>query len=360
MKSYQWIFLVFSIVFLTGCNQTVTSHEDEDYYGRVIEIEETVERVICIGPNALRLYSYIGPVEKVVGIEQFEIDRMGYDRPYSMLYQAHEDLKIIGLGGPQGALDYEAIIAAKPDVIFISNHFDLSSIDDLQRRTKTPVVTLTMDTADGNVFNEDLYASFKLIGTVIDEQTRALEVIEYFKRVEQDIKKRVETMSDEIDVYLGSLSRGGAQGIFSTTGTYDGFDRLKLKNTAALNGIKGHAFIDAETLISFEPKAIVLDVMGIQPTLDYIATRPEYFQYIKAFNEGLVFVQMPYNFYATNLEIALVNHYYIGKSLYPEAFSDVCIKTTMNETSTFLLGFELYDALKRVHPMGYEPLKIND
>jgi len=44
---------------------------------------------------------------------------------------------------------------------------------------------------------------------------------------------------------------------------------------------------------------------------------------LKAFKEGRVYGTLPYNYYRTNIAVALADTYYIGKILYPDKFKDV-------------------------------------
>jgi iron complex transport system substrate-binding protein len=50
---------------------------------------------------------------------------------------------------------------------------------------------------------------------------------------------------------------------------------------------------------------------------------------------------MAYNAYYTNYEIALINTWFIAKTVYPEAFADVDMTEKTNEVTKAFLGQEL-------------------
>ena len=65
------------------------------------------------------------------------------------------------------------------------------------------------------------------------------------------------------------------------------------------------------------------------------------FDDIKAWQNGEVYLEMAYNAYYTNLEIALINTWYMAKVVYPELFSDIDITAKTNEVTKAFLGKEL-------------------
>ena len=56
----------------------------------------------------------------------------------------------------------------------------------------------------------------------------------------------------------------------------------------------------------------------------------------RAFETGEVYLQMAYNAYYTNLELALANTYFGAKAIYPEAFADIDMKAKTNEKMGFV------------------------
>ena len=69
------------------------------------------------------------------------------------------------------------------------------------------------------------------------------------------------------------------------------------------------------------------------------------FDSCKAWQEGEVYLQMAYNAYYTNYEIALINTWYIAKTVYPELFADVDMTAKTNEITEMFLGTELAEEI---------------
>jgi len=64
--------------------------------------------------------------------------------------------------------------------------------------------------------------------------------------------------------------------------------------------------------------------------------------HLNAFKEGRVYGILPYNYYHTNVAVALADAYYIGKILYPERFSDVNPSEKADEIFRVFVGKALY------------------
>ena len=69
------------------------------------------------------------------------------------------------------------------------------------------------------------------------------------------------------------------------------------------------------------------------------------FDSCKAWNNGEVYLEMAYNAYYTNYEIALINTWFLAKTVYPELFKDVDIKAKTDEVTKVFLGKELSDEI---------------
>nr|MCR5154615.1 hypothetical protein [Lachnospiraceae bacterium] len=69
------------------------------------------------------------------------------------------------------------------------------------------------------------------------------------------------------------------------------------------------------------------------------------FDSVKAWKKGEVYLEMAYNAYYTNYEIALANAWYIAKVVYQDAFKDVDITAKTNEITKAFLGKELAEEI---------------
>ena len=138
--------LIISILFV-GCTQTEKKVEEKitvtDMLGRNVEVPKDVNRIVCIGPGALRLIVYLDATDKVVGVEDAEKKWSLYGRPYRIAHPELADLPTIGQGGPNPVPHPEEIIKVNPDVIF-ATYVDAQQADNLQQKTGVPVIVLSL------------------------------------------------------------------------------------------------------------------------------------------------------------------------------------------------------------------------
>ncbi len=333
-----------TLLLLTSCMVATQTGEKTrvilDIHGREVAVPEKIDRVACIGSGALRLYSYIGDLDLLCGVESCEYDYLVSVRPYQMANaETFKHLPSIGAGGPSGSPNAEALIAARPDVIFSLYTTDDSAMNDLQEKTGIPVIIL--DYGDTEAFNETLLSSIRLMGQVLGREERANAVADYLQSLEDDLQNRTAAIpeEDKPSVYLGCQSNYGTHGIGSTSANYSLFNAVSAVNVMDKAGYKGYVrSLDYETLLTLNPDIIILDAGGLANLKEEYASQRDVFDSLSAFSTDQVYLMLPYNAYFTNLEIAYANAYYIGKVLYPGEFADIAPEAKFDEITSFLLG----------------------
>ena len=125
--------LLMPVLLLSGCGGTAGTKEAgtvptvakvqkqkiTDLVGREVELAVPVQKVVAIGPGALRLVTYAEGASMVVGIEEIE-KKPSPGRSYMLAYPDLKKLPSIGQGGPDTAPNEESLVGVKPDVIFVS------------------------------------------------------------------------------------------------------------------------------------------------------------------------------------------------------------------------------------------------
>lgn len=336
--------------------ETVSDFEVTDLLGRTVTIPGDATKFACIGPGALRLYCYVADPNALVGVEGSEVQWGAAGRPYTMSLGDISGMTIIGPGGPGNAPDAELLFTAAPDVIFSMYNSEASVLDELQDKTGIPVVALSY--GEYEVFDQCIYDSMTLIGKVTGHEERAAEVIKFMQDVQIDLNNRTKDIENKPLVYFGCQSNQGSHGIESTVGNYVLFEVLNIRNASAEAGIPKYAMIDKEQILEMNPDAIVIDAGGYEILKDDYAANPDFYNALPAVKNGKVYMQMPYNWYYTNLEIAIADAYYIGSVIYPEAFSDVVIEEKFDEISNFMLGIDAYDSIANSYYGGYQTVKL--
>lgn len=328
-----------------------------DALDREISFTSRPQRVVAIGPGALRLYLYVAEVDKLVGVENMERQEKE-GRPYHLAYPELRELTVIGPGGPRNAPDPEKLLEVEPDVIFSMYTGEAESVEKLQEKTGIPVVALSYGKKE--VFDPELYKSLELIGEVMGTQ-RGKEVVAMMEAWKEDLDKRTKDIpqEDRPRVYMGGMGTRGAHGIESTTGDFSLFNAIHSRNVVDEVGIHQYVSLDKEKILELDPEIIFIDGGGYALVKEDYDKDPTFYQGLKAFKEGKVYLHMPYNFYYTNIGVAIADSYFFGKTMYPQAFEDVEIKEKFDEIMKGLLGKPLYDEVSEVYYGGYQKIDLN-
>lgn len=322
-----------------------------DMLGRQVELTSPVERVVAIGPGALRLYCYVNGSEKIVGIEQMELDHP-IGRPYIFAFPELTELPIIGPGGPNNPPDAEALLNVLPDVIFTMYITDPAAVDELQNRIGIPVISLSYGQVAA--FDPAVYDSMRIIGKVTDSEEAAEEKIAYMEGWREDLNERTADIpdSEKPTVYVGGLGARGTHGIESTQKDYSLFNAVNALNVVdELESEEDDSFlatsimVDKEMLIEWDPDIIFLDLAGFAMVQEDYQSNPDFYNALSAVQNNAVYSQLPFNYYYTNLDTAIANAYYIGIVVYPDRFADIEPGIIADEIYESLLGVPLYDRM---------------
>lgn len=332
------------------CSVCGASEVFVDMASRRVEISSRPERIICIGPGALRLIVYLSAQDVVVGVEEME-KRSPRGRPYWMAHPELADLPTIGPGGPQSINtkpDLEAILKVKPDVIFVT-YMEGKLADEVQRLLGIPVIVLSYGAFA--TFEEEVFRSIELAGKILGREDRARKILDYVATLRRDLGERTTSALQKKDlcVYVGGIGHRGSHGIESTELNYIPFIWTGLRNCAEKirPRLGTHLFVDKEALLSMNPDVIFLDGGGLTLVLDDFRKHREFYESLKAYKNRKIYTLFPFNFYATNVETALIDAYAVGKILFPERFADVDLKKKADEIYIFFVGTPLYDQMAK-------------
>lgn len=323
-----------------------SSHQLEvtDVLGRQVTLPHPAKRVVAIGPGALRMYVYAANLDHVVGVEQVETADIS-NKPYMLANPDLASLPIIGQGGPNNAPDPEKILTVLPDVIFSTYATDVSSADQLQSQTGIPVVVVSYGGFGvTSIFGELIQDSLMIIGQVMGDTSRAEKAISFIQQAQDDLKNRTQNIAEDEKptVYIGALGAQGTHGIESTQGQYALLDSINAKNIVDETGRSGALMIDKEKLLEWDPDYIFIDLGGYATVLEDYAKNPTFYEALSAVQDGRVYSQLPYNYYSTNIDTAIADAYFLGKIIYPDAFSDIDPAQKADEIYLALLNQALY------------------
>ncbi len=313
-------------------------------------------RVLCLGAGALRLYSYVGDVSLLCGVEAIDNTTAenrpvmfdGVSRPYQMAFaDTFNTLPICGIGGPNDQKpNYDKILDCNPDII-ITQYSDKDVVNKMQSTLNIPVVAVAISDAD--VFGQKFQESLLLLGKIFNKSERATELNTFVDSQLSLIETKVNSIdvASQKKVYICGLGNWGTTNELMTAQNYGLFNVAKINNVVTgltKDGIQG---IEAEKFMDLAPNmdAIILDaaaVKNIKGKAENIAR----LQATKAWQDGEVYLEMAYNAYYTNIEIALINTWFAAKSVYLDLFTDIDIEAKTTEITTAFLGKDLNAAIK--------------
>jgi iron complex transport system substrate-binding protein len=324
----------------TGENGEATTRTITDMVGRKVEIPAKVESIVPLA-NAPRMITYLGLADKVVGLGGMSADNI---TPITAYAYANKDLwanlPLVGTDSA-GATDYypEEIIRVNPDVILCSYAPDLA--DEIQAKTGIPVVSVAM----GTLFGEDYEEALRILADVCGVPERAEEVIAFIDNCLQDLHARTADLPDgDKPSALGSAAT--FKGTHGIEGVYTNYEIFKILNandvTKGSTALESGVVVDKEQIIGWNPEYIFFDFTGLSLVKEDLKKNPGFYAQLSAFESGKLYQYPNSTSYYSNVEIPIVNAYYVGSILFPEQFEDLVFEEKANEIFKFFLGMENY------------------
>lgn len=310
-----------------------------DVTGRKVEIPEKVTSVVPLA-NALRMMCYGDALDLAAGVERGETEQ-NIVKAYNWVnFETLKNLPVVGEGGSGGYTPYEEeIVKLNPDVILCG--YSKKDAQSLQEKTHIPVVAIY----GGTLFGEDYDESLKIIGEVCGKEKRCEEVIDFIHGIKEDLNSRTADIVAEEKplVYTGAVSYKGGHGIEGTYTKSPPFMELHVKDIfgdteTASQGV----VIEKEKILTKDPDIIFLDPNNLNLVKEDYSKNPDFYHSLKAVNQDKLYTMLGYNYYYTNVEIALADCYYAASIIYPEEFSDIDPVEKANEIFGFLLGSDTY------------------
>ena len=370
MKKNRTISLLLALIMLAALcigGQTSAFAAEEAAEGEEITITDMIgrevtvtpgsyQRVACIGAGALRMYSYIGDVGLLCGVE--DIDNTSLEerpkmfdsvaRSYMLAYgEDFRELPSCGVGGPQAqTAEAEKILACDPDIV-ISEYEDVEKEDALQEQLGVPVITLKA--GPGGVFDENFYDTMKMLGVIFRNEEKADALVDYIKAERAEIEKRTADIPEEEKpaVYICGLGNWGTTNHLMTAQNYIAFTVANVKNVVTDLEAPGIQPIEEEKFVALgeDMDIMIIDSAAVKNIKPLYAENPTMFDTCKAWQDGEAYLEMAYNAYYTNYETALANTWFIAKTVYPELFEDIDMTEKTDEITQAFFGTDLAEQI---------------
>jgi len=351
--------LLLAMLFLTACDTSQqplpppVSKTVTDALGRSISVPGQANNVITMRAGALRLMLYMGLADKVGFIEKNDLARVV---PYMM---AHPELKQRPVIGVSNNFDPEAVAVSGTSLI-VGTYMSEEEADDWTIKTGKPVFCL----AYGDLYHlkTDFYKSLTALGQLFDRAQRADSLIAYIETTISEVGKRAKRSQRRgHSAYIGGIAFNGVQGIASTRAQYPPFVYLGIDSPAdalphSIESIgmgQKNMLIDMEQLISWDTDYLFLDASG-QPAWSEEINKPVLAR-LRAKKLQQTYVLLPFNWHTINYEHLLCNMWFVGKTVYPDTFSDVNVEQKCREIFTMFYGRDIYDEVKATYQPFEKP-----
>ncbi|MBA2861146.1 iron ABC transporter substrate-binding protein [Methanococcus maripaludis] len=352
-------FLMILTVAICGCTDSSSSATETnentntitvvDAAGRTVEVPKNPEKIIALR-GASREVVYLRAQDKIIGIEFREGSLKGdgiypsaFQIPHIAAYPELINLTVVTAGS---TINFEEITKIQPDIIFMGTSGALYA-DDTQKKTGIPVVIVHVNAVGTEAEHEKYYETLRLMGEILGKEERAEELISIIEEYETDLANRVADIPDEErpTVYIAGRPYCGAHGLDGTDAQWIPFRLINANNIASgLSNISEGLTINKEQLLEWDPEYIFASEASMRFINNDLSDSA--YQGLSAIKNGNVYGVLPYCWYSYNKDSGIADAYFIGKTIYPEQFSDIDPEAKADEIYEKFLGKPVYSAME--------------
>ena len=199
--------------------------------------------------------------------------------------------------------------------------------------------------SDSSSKGDAFYGSMELLGKLFCQEEKAATLVNFIKDEAAAISALVADIpeEDKPSVYICGLGNWGTTNHLMTAENYISFQIANVKNVVSGLSIQGVGEIEDEKFVELSQQTdiMIMDAAAVKNIKPLYAEDPTMFDTSKAWQNGEVYLQMAYNAYYTNFEVALINTWFIAKTVYPELFQDIDMTEKTNQVTKVFLGQEM-------------------
>ena len=320
---------------LSACSSTPASTSESeatgtrtivDIAGDEVEIPNLVKTVVNLVPFGCQIMIGLGLGEYLVGINEETIESPWIELMYP-------EIKSIPTYGYEP--DVEAVLAAKPDIVFCADQETATEF----RNKGVPAITIMYYSVD------DFKNVVKLIGQILggEAEEKCNLYLDYFDSAVSDVDSHLSsTVTQRETLYY--INGTSDRGFYKTAGagsTNDAVAQLSYADFATNPILQSpETKVDAEAILAQNPENIIIGGRWQHVLYEELMAAPEWSN-ISAVRNGHVY-KVPIGMTAWNrysIEIALMIPW-TASVLYPEYYEFDAVQETIDFYKTFT-GFEL-------------------
>ncbi|WP_116953119.1 ABC transporter substrate-binding protein [Jiangella endophytica] len=291
-----------------GAGETITITDEQD---REVVLPAEVDRVVSINSYNTELLVALGAGETIVGVD----DRSVFRAPYG----GFTDDDVVGVDFE--SLNYEKIVEADPDVVFIPRNGVWEDAASTLEQFDIPVVVLTV--WDPTIWTENV----ELVAEIVGAPERADEILEFTDGVHALVAERVEGL-ERVPVYYedGEAFSSAGSNSGKTVAIADAGGRNIFEDVGINDGLV--ITVDPVDVIAADPAVILREDISqfppyeqdsLRASVDELLAREGWSQ-LSAVRSGRVVV---YNAGPLDAAGRTFSSLYFGAWIHPEAFADV-------------------------------------
>lgn len=332
-----------------------------DVLGREVKIPSVINTVDCHG-SAARMMVYAGAADKVAGLTELEICKdasAGTVASGPHAYTHHEHFLTCtptSSGWPKFETYYEEIVKLGADIVLYFGA-DAATCDELQEKVGIPVVGIYAT----DILADDFKQTLTLLGDIMGTQEHTQKVITGLEGFLKDLNDRTASIPEEDrpTVYAGAVSFKGYNGFDGTYADFPIFRAINANNVVDETGGSGAMFVDLERVATWDPDYIFINCEpeSLAIVNEKYSADPTFYDNLTAVKNGNLYTLAPFNWYNTNMEIALVDAYWVACTIYPEQFADVDFAQKADEIFNLFLGCDYLHVLEDAD-MGFVQCKL--
>ncbi|EJM95638.1 ABC transporter substrate-binding protein [Herbaspirillum sp. YR522] len=289
-----------------------------DDVGRELRLAVPLKRVVVFNRYTTEFVRAIGAMEAVVGVDIDAARSGGY-------WPTVTPAMLAGQG--QSNPNFEAIVAMRPEVVFMPRNSDWQKAAQVLARFHITVVVLTA----WDVLRHE--RNVALLGELFGRQPRAARLNAFYRGYRDLLEQRLAGVTrqrvyiEEVGNYKTLLKGSGWHDMVELGGGHNVFGDVQIGSQLARGSVQGFA-VDPEEVVARQPQVIIkLQPAQYQPhprafsqqVLQGIASRPG-FANLPAVTSGQVY---HLSYYLAGACSKIIGALQIAKWLYPERFADV-------------------------------------
>ena len=200
-----------------------------------------------------------------------------------------------------------------------------------------------------NFVDESFYAAMRVFAEVVGAQARCEQILKFIDDCKQDLSDRTKNIpdSEKKTAYTGAVTFSGRHGFAGTYANFGPFLAINGRNVADEVKDTNYFETDLEKIVEWDPDVIFLDPGNMDLVNDEYKTNPGYFEALRAVQNGEIYTMPSFNNCGTNITYAIMNAYYAGIVLFPEAFADVTMQSVAEEILGTMLGENFFEEMEQ-------------